>query len=350
MGRVTINDVARRAGVSKSSASFALNGRPGVSEKTRARVLAAAAELHWQPHSAARALSHARADMVGLVFSRPARTLGAEPFFGQFVSGLQDGLREGSMGLQLAVVDGHDAEIEVYRRWWQAQRVDGVVLVDVHDGDGRMSAVRELGLPSVVVGADPGECPGMAVISADDEGTMARIMDYLAAIGHRRIALVAGERALRHTRRRMSAVEQAGVRLGLERVESVPTDYSDVQGADATRELLSRHGDRPTAIVYDSDLLAVAGLGVAHEMGVSVPSELSLVSFEDSVLARSIHPAMTAMHRDVFALGQLAARTLCEGLAGSGEPPTVMAERPQLVVRESTSSPNILQLSEPVLQ
>ncbi|WP_116112436.1 LacI family DNA-binding transcriptional regulator [Austwickia chelonae] len=349
MGRVTINDVARQAGVSKSSASFALNGRPGISEATRARVLEAAAALGWQPHSAARALSHSRADMVGLVFSRPARTLGVEPFFGQILSGLQEGLRGQSMGLQLAVVDGHEDEIELYRRWWGGRRVDGVVLVDVHEQDSRISAVRTLGLPAVVIGADADECEGMAAIPADDEGAMTRILDYLAALGHRRIAHVAGLATLRHTRRRIAAVALARERLDLESAESLSTDFSDVQGADATRELLSRHHTRPTAIVYDSDLMAVSGMGVAHEMGFSVPQELSLVSFDDSVLARSIHPAMTALHRDVFALGRLAAQALLQEIAEPGKSLVFPAERPRMVVRKSTTSPASTAGAEPVL-
>ncbi|MBW3084842.1 HTH-type transcriptional regulator DegA [Austwickia sp. TVS 96-490-7B] len=339
MARVTINDVARRAGVSKSSASFALNGRPGVSDATRARILSVARELDWQPHSAARALVHARADMVGLVFSRPARTLGVEPFYGQFISGLQDELREHQLGLQLAVTEAHTDEIATYRRWRQATKVDGVILVDLYDNDPRPAAVRDLGLPAVAVGGAEPLWEGVPVVTTDDYVATVRILDYLAALGHRRIAHVAGMGVFRHTRRRMAAVRDAKERLGLDWAESVTTDFSDAASASATRELLSRPHNLPTAIVYDSDLLAVAGLGVAHEMGVAVPGELSLVSFDDTVLTKAVHPAMTALRSDPFELGVLTARALVAVIADPSVTIHVASQPPRLVVRESTAAP-----------
>jgi DNA-binding LacI/PurR family transcriptional regulator len=109
MARPTIADIAERAGVSKGAVSFALNGRPGVSEETRRRILAVADEMNWRPHRAARSLGNSRAGAVGLILSRPARTLGLEPFFGQIVSGLQAGLAEDGTALQLLVVDSSHA-------------------------------------------------------------------------------------------------------------------------------------------------------------------------------------------------------------------------------------------------
>ncbi|MEU8530166.1 MULTISPECIES: LacI family DNA-binding transcriptional regulator [Streptomyces] len=337
MARPTIADIARRAGVSKGAVSFALNGRPGVSETTRARILQVAEEMNWRPHSAARALGGARAGAVGLVLARPARTIGLEPFFSQLLSGLQAGLSVRGTALQLLVVEDTAAEIEVYRRWTSEHRVDGFVLVDLQVRDPRIPVLEELGVPALVLGG-PGRHGSLPGVWADDREAMVSIVDYLAALGHRRIAHLAGLPAFQHTQRRIRAVRDSARRLGLTAV-SLPTDFSDAEGAAATRTLLARP-ERPTAIIYDSDVMAVAGLGVAAEMGVSVPGELSVVSFDDSALARIVHPSLTALSRDTFALGEQVATALLavvddQAATGDTKNPT-----PRLTVRESTAPPS----------
>ncbi|GII30256.1 LacI family DNA-binding transcriptional regulator [Planotetraspora mira] len=337
MARPTIEDIARRVGVSKGAVSFALNGRPGVSEATRARILQVAEEMNWRPHTAARALGGARAGAVGLVIARPARTLGVEPFFAQLLSGLQAGLSAHSVALELLVVEDTTAEIEVYRRWASEHRVDGFIMVDLKVRDTRVDVVEGLGVPAVVLGG-PGRHGSLSSVWADDREAMLSIVDYLAALGHRRIAHVAGLPAFQHTQRRMRALRDSARRHGLTDVSSLPTDFSDAEGAATTRMLLSRPG-RPTAIVYDSDLMAVAGLGVAGEMGVAVPGELSIVAFDDSVLTRIVHPALTALSRDTFALGTEVAETMLALVAEPGLRRDRRTPTPRLAVRESTAPP-----------
>ncbi|WP_309054020.1 LacI family DNA-binding transcriptional regulator [Streptomyces sp.] len=336
MARPTIADIARRAGVSKGAVSFALNGRPGVSAATRERILRVAEEMNWRPHSAARALGGARAGTVGLVLARPARTIGLEPFFGQLLSGLQAALSTRGTALQLLVVEDTAAEIEVYRRWTSEHRVDGFVLVDLQVRDPRVPVLEELGVPAMVIGG-PGRHGRLPSVWADDREAMLSLVEYLAALGHRRIAHLAGLPAFQHTRRRIRAVRDGARRLGLEAV-SLPTDFSDAEGAAATRALLARPR-RPTALIYDSDVMAVAGLGVAAEMGVAVPGELSVVSFEDSALARIVHPALTALTRDTFALGEQVARALLALLDDPGTARDIKNPTPRLTVRESTAAP-----------
>ncbi|MFI6482831.1 LacI family DNA-binding transcriptional regulator [Nonomuraea sp. NPDC050663] len=335
MARPTIADIARRAGVSKGAVSFALNGRPGVSEATRRLILQVAEEMNWRPHSAARALVGAKAEAVGLVIARPARTIGVEPFFAQLLSGLQAELSSRAVALHLLVVEDTAAEIEIYRRWASEHRVDGFILVDLQVRDPRVEVVEEIGLPAVVLGG-PGKHGSLSSVWADDREAMLSIVDYLAALGHTRIAHVAGLPSFRHTQRRIRALRDSAKRLRLAEVISVPTDFSDSEGAAATRALLSR-AVRPSAIVYDSDVMAVAGLGVATEMGVAVPRAVSIVAFDDSVLARIVHPPLTALSRDTFALGRQVAATLLAAIAEPGVPRDVKTQTPRLTVRESTA-------------
>ncbi|MER6450209.1 LacI family DNA-binding transcriptional regulator [Streptomyces venezuelae] len=374
--RPTIKDIARQAGVSESAVSFALNDRPGVSQDTRARIRRVAEELGWQPNSAARALSGERSGAVGLVLARPAHTLGVESFFLQLVSGIQEVLSAARTALLFQVVEDIDAECAVYRRWWAERRVDGVLVVDPRTSDPRPALLEALALPAVTIGealppggadggapAGPGDrggacaAPSLAPSSApspapsgvassapssvraDDAGAMAQVLEHLYGLGHRRIVHVAGLPGLAHTVRRMESLRDEAARRGLgpDQVRSVVTDYSDAEGAAATRRVLAEP-DPPTALVYDNDVMAVAGSAVAAGLGIPVPGRLSIVAWDDSALCRVTHPRLTALVRDTAGFGRLAAEELLAVLAGS--PPGVrISERPRLEPRESTAPP-----------
>ncbi|MBB5999717.1 LacI family DNA-binding transcriptional regulator [Streptomonospora salina] len=336
MHRPTIADIARAAGVSKGSVSYALNGRPGVSEATRLRVLAIAEELGWAPSTAARALSDGRADAIGLVVDRPARTLGLEPFFMELMSGVQTALSPTSTSLLLQVAADQDHEIRTYRQWHAQRRVDGVLVLDLVDDDKRPAALEEMGLPAVLVG---GPLPDAAqpCVWSDDAAWMAMALRHLADLGHRRIARVAGPPTLMHTSRRTRAFEESAAELGMDGRAVVHADYTDEAGARATRGLLAQ-APRPTAVMFDNDLMAVSGLSVAQEMGFAVPADLSVVAWDDSPLCRMTRPALTAIARDVNGFGEQAARALLDVLAGRPAEDRRAADA-GLVPRASTARP-----------
>jgi len=329
---VTIVDIARAANVSKGAVSYALNGRPGVSAETRSRILEIAAELGWYPHSAARALSNAAAGTVGLVLSRPPGTLAVEPFFMELIAGIEAELSARSIGLTLQLVDATAAEIEVHRRWWAERRVDGVLVVDLLVDDPRPAAIADLGMPAVVVGGPDG-VGSLSAVGSADEPAMEEVVRYLALLGHRCIGRVAGTEGFVHTAlrtRRFVAVARS-----LRMVSTVlNTDYGPEASVEATLRLLSAR-QAPTAIVYDSDVMAVAGLGVAHDAGRRVPDDLSIVSWEDSYFCEAIHPALTALSRDVPGHGARAARALL-GVIEGGEPAREVLAPARLSVRRST--------------
>ncbi|MEV0329762.1 LacI family DNA-binding transcriptional regulator [Micromonospora echinospora] len=336
MKRPTIADVARRAGVSKGAVSYALNGQPGVSEATRRRILAIAEEIGFSPSSAARALSGATAAAVGLALCRPARILGIEPFFMELISGVEAELSARSYALTLQVVADQDAEIAVYRRWWGERRVDGVLVCDLRVDDRRVPVLEELRLPAVVIGG-PGHTGALPSVWCDDAAALVEAVEYLVALGHRRIARVGGLPDLLHTRKRTEAFERVCRELGLVDAVTVPSDYTGEEGSRATRRLLSSPG-RPTAVIYDNDVMAVAGLAVAQEMGLAVPGDLSIVAWDDSPLCRLVHPPLTALGRDIPAYGAHAARNLLAAIAGE----TVGAfqdETAHLTPRGSTAPP-----------
>ncbi|WP_433498725.1 LacI family DNA-binding transcriptional regulator [Sphaerimonospora sp. CA-214678] len=334
MRRPTIADIARRAGVSKGAVSYALNGQPGVSEATRARILAIANEIGWRPNIAARALNGARAHAVGLALCRPARTLGMEPFFMELISGIEAELSARSYALLLQVVADHSAEMAVYRRWWGEGRVDGAFLVDLHVEDPRVPETESLGMPAVVIG-HPSAAGSLVPVWADDGASVQETVDYLGALGHRRICRVAGLPRLVHTTIRDRAFTDACTRLGLTGHTILHTDYTGEEGARATRRLLSSP-ERPTAIMYDNDIMAVAGLAVAQEMRLNVPSDLSIVAWDDSPLCQVVRPPLTGLTRDIPAYGAHAAQRLLALIDGA-DPGPLQDEAPRLTPRGSTA-------------
>ena len=334
--RITIADIARLAGVSPGAVSFALNGRPGVSEQTRQRILDIAEEHQWQPSSAARALVGSRAGVVGFAVNRPARTLGTEAFFTDLIAGVQSALAQHGVALQLVVVSSIEEEMATYRRWRSANQVDGVIVIDPRDDDPRLALLPSLPLQAVVIGSSDsaGDPPA---IWLDDEAAAHALFDYLAALGHREIAYVSGPAEFQHTRIRadvLSALATRGV-VG----ETLVTDFSPAAATSATRTLLSR-ASRPTAVVYDNDVMAIAGLRVAQEMGVVVPQALSVASFDDSVVTGLVHPSITCLTRDTFALGEQAAAFLLERIGSADPLPSRRGPAPALTIRESTAAPS----------
>lgn len=306
--RVTVADIAEKTGLSKGAVSYALNGRPGVSEPTRQRVLRVAAELGWQPDGPPKS----PAGVFGLVLAWPVDTLGVEPFLMKLISGMEAALASSGTGLLLQSVPDHDAEIETYRRWWAERRVDGVFLLDPCRLDPRVPVLEELRLPAVVLGGR----------WFDDEAATAVVLDHLTALGHRRVVRVAGP-------------GDQDSRAGLEWTVTVD---SPVDSAGPTLALVA--GDRPpTAIVYDSDVLAVAGMAALRDCGIDVPGEVSITAWDDSVLCEVVDPALTAVRRDVVAYGGRAADHLLALLRG-GEVCEVESPRPRLMVRASTGPNN----------
>lgn len=334
--RPTISDVALRAGVSKGAVSFALNDRPGVSAETRRRILAAADELGWRPNLRARSLPTKRAYAIGLVVCRPVRLLAVDPFFPAFIAGVEGVLADRGLALVLQVVPDAGAEQAGYRRLAEDGRVDGVLLTDVHVSDPRIRLLEELGLKAVSLGRPGGASPFPAVVEDDGAGIRAAV-NHLVALGHRRIGHVGGPDRFIHGRGRVDAWREALLAHGLPRAPHRRSDFTPAGGATATTALL-RLGRPPTAIIYANDLMAIAGMKAARAVGLRVPDDLSVIGFDDTVLAAYVTPALTTVHVDAVTWGRMATTTLLR-LVEDGAADDVQMSAPRLVVRESTARP-----------
>jgi DNA-binding LacI/PurR family transcriptional regulator len=321
--------------VSKGAVSYALNNRPGVSAATRERILAVAEELGWAPNRTARMLSGSRTDTFGLILARDPRTLAREPFYMEFVAGLESVLSTRSYALLLQVCPDLTSELETYRKWTSERRVDAVVVVDVRVDDPRIELLGALELPAVFVG-DPTVTDTFTSVWTDDASAMAAAVAYLVSLGHVRIARVSGLDDLSHVQIRDRAFLAATAQHGATGRIHV-ADFSAEGGRDATRALLGTP-DAPTAIMFDNDLMAVSALSALSELGVAVPAEVSVLAWDDSALCEITHPQLSAMSHDVMAAGAHVGRRLFDLL--EGVPPAAhLDSTPRLVVRGSTAAP-----------
>jgi DNA-binding LacI/PurR family transcriptional regulator len=333
--RVTIADIARQLGISKAAVSYALNGQPGVGADTRQRVLAAAEEMGWYPSSSARALTGAETGVVGLVLSRPPELLTFETFFVHLLAGLETVLAERGSSLLLRVIGDHpDEEIRTYQRWWGERRVDGVILLDERFRDPRLAAIRSMQVPAVLCGG-PLRDWQLPSLWTDHGADAAVAVDHLHALGHRRVAHVSGPNNFVHERARRRGFRRAADRVGM-RVTTLEGDYTGPSAHDLTAGLVAaRQRDRPTAIVYGSDVMAASGMSAAIERGLDVPGDLSVLSWDDSQLATLMRPSLTALRRDNMAYGALAATCLLDLVQGRNRGRLQLAAS-TLVARDST--------------
>lgn len=332
--RVTIRDIAARAGASRSAVSIVLNGQPGVGEDMRRRVLATAEELGWRPNAFARALSKARASAIGLVIARSPELLAEDPFFARFVAGVELASSKRDYALTLRVVpDDAEAEAAAYRRFAQSGLVDGVFLLDLRPNDSRITLVESLRLPAVAIGRPIGAC-SVPWLAPDESAAVDEALDLLLALGHRNIAHVSGDRSFVHGHRRARLWRDHLRRAGVTPGRSLTGSFTAAGGAAATRRLLLSD-PRPTAIFYANDLMAIGGINAAAELGLRVPDQLSVVGFDDIPLASHLSPSLTSVRLDVAAWGATAANLLIASIEDAAAEDPALGEA-ILVTRAST--------------
>lgn len=327
--RPTIVDVAREAGVSRSLVSLVLQNPEKVSAKRQQAVREAMARLGYRPNAAARTLAQRRTDTVGIIISDLHN-----PFYTEIIDGIDADAT--AHGLRTLIASGgRDPRRERdAANTFIELRVEGLILLT----PGLATAdLAEIGatLPTVVVGR-PGEQPaGCGHVHTDDHAGIGLAIDHLVGLGHARIAHVSagdnpGARAREAAYR--DWMTQRGLASHIDVVRAAPNQDG---GREAARELFARAA-RPTAIMASNDFVAVGVLGAAHEAGVAVPEQLSIVGYDNSIFAQLEPVQLTTINQPRSLLGATAARLLREQVAGGAS--TAVALQPELV-RRATSGP-----------
>ena len=336
----TLATVAKVVGVSRMTVSNAFNRPDQLSPALRERILAEAKELGYAgPNPVAQTLSRGTTGSVGLVLDYPLTTAFTDPATVQFLHGVAEGCEERGRGLSLVPrIAGRDAALV------QSALVDGFVLYCMAESDARLDAVRERGLPYVLVDHQDANARR---VNIDDRGGARAAAEHLVALGHRRFGVVMGYDNPAATAAEAEAMSPyhvhrerlAGWRAGLEpagidwsavSVDSAPIE-DRVTGRIAGHKLLDR-AERPTAVLAMTDLLALGVLDAVAERGVQVPEELSVVGFDDVPEAAQATPSLTTIRQPHHAKGTEAVRLLLDADA-----PTAVSLPTELVPRGSTA-------------
>ena len=333
--RPTINDIARRAQVSISAVSYALNNRPGVSDSTRERILAIADSLGWRPSSAARTLHSAHTNALGLLLVGPEEDADSAYFLFEFLIGVQAELSAHDILLVLhTAADMGDANV-IYRRWRAEHRVDGIILLNPLIDDPRIPVLTQLDIPAVIVG-DARRSSALPSVWTDDWRAARIAVEYLAELGHRRIARIGICPYYLHSEIRRRAFSAAMHRVGLRADLSYPG--GEFPDHEWILEML-RSADPPTAVIFEDPSVAVRATVALQKAGVGIPDQLSVIAWDDTAPCRLVQPALTTLQRDVRQYGRLVTRRLMAAVAGD-RAGHVKGTTTRLVPRDSTTWPN----------
>jgi LacI family repressor for deo operon, udp, cdd, tsx, nupC, and nupG len=331
---VRIGDVAAAAGVSKTLVSYALNGRPGVGEATRAHIIRTAEEMGWTPSMRGRALSDSRAYAVGLVFNANPEQLANDQYFTSLMAGIQSTLSASSYSLVTEVVANIEAEGPAYTRLAREGRVDGMIVVGLQNDDARFDILEQSRIPFVSLGRPPRRTT-MPVMLYDETDAIVAVLDHLTSLGHRRIAQVVGPQSSGSARLRRELYQRAITDHGLDGESWLEADYTAAGGRAATETLLTAD-EPPSAIIYSSDLMAIAGMSYAYSRGFKLPDDISIVGWDDHVTSQYVHPALSTVSQHPFEDGRQAALLLLEAIDGSTFADTIWTANPVFIPREST--------------
>jgi len=336
-GRViTIHDVAQHAGVSPMTVSRVINGESNVREETRVRVAASVAALRYLPNQAARSLASADATHIGILYANPSAN-----YLSEFLLG---SLEQSSLsGCQLVIekCEGAETEAEAIRRLVKGG-IDGVVLpAPLCDSEESLKAVREAGLPAVLV-ASGKPAPDMSAISINNFEAARAMTRHLLELGHRRIGFINGHPNQTATGQRfhgyVEAMTEAGLSVDADQVAQGYFTYRS--GLEAAEKLLD--SGRPTAIFASNDDMAAATMAVAHRRGLDVPSDLAVTGFDDTPLAATVWPALTTIHQPIADMAREAVRLLVEQIKsrrGGSEPPVMHKILKFTLIKRESSAP-----------
>ncbi|WP_423182098.1 LacI family DNA-binding transcriptional regulator [Arthrobacter sp. NyZ413] len=327
----TIRDVAERAGVSKSLVSLVLRDAPHVSDARRMVVLEAIAELGYKPNAHARGLSRTKSDTIGVLLNDLRN-----PWFVDVLEALTATLH--ASGLSPVLADSYTDQ-RVGRRSVEAmvqQGIDGLVVVGTTPEFEAIQAAAEV-IPVVLAGTRDPKLPNVDIVVNDDAAGARAATQHLIDLGHTHIAHLSGPGEIGQLR--LAGFREAMIDAGLDPEEFAETGgMSEESGYAASRRLLVRR-KRPTGIFAFNDIAAIGALSAAADQGLHVPSDLSVVGYDNTYLSRIRHLSLTSVDNGNFAIGVQAGRFLAERLEAPVQLQRIHLVPATLEVRGSTAAP-----------
>jgi LacI family transcriptional regulator/LacI family repressor for deo operon, udp, cdd, tsx, nupC, and nupG len=336
---ISIEDIARAAGVSHSTVSRALRDNPLISADVREQIQQLAREMGYTPNAIAQSLQMQRTNTIGLVV-----TSIADPFYVDVVRGIEEEARQAQISVFLSASHNHpDQEIQVIDTFHR-RRVDGILIASSRYSHEHAAGLTRLRVPIVLINSQA-EDYGSALhsVAVDDYHGARLAVEHLLGLGHHAVGYIGAGNRPRSNRRRLEGyhdvLTEAGLPSRMDRVKIAPAEHTlhedDVAAGQALLGPLLQAG--VTAIFCYNDAIALGVLLACRERGIAVPQALSVVGFDDIEIARYMAPPLTTIHQPKASLGRTAMRVLLDLL--DKRPAQHHTLTPTLVTRASTARP-----------
>jgi DNA-binding LacI/PurR family transcriptional regulator len=333
---VTIKDVARIANVAPSTVSRVIADNPSISEKTKKRIRKVMEELGYHPNFNARSLANQTTQAIGLVMPSSASKTFLKPFFPEVIRGISTFAHVKDYSLYMTTGETEEEMFRDVVKMVQGKRVDGIIVLYSRQDDSIIKYLMENDFPFVLVGKPPHNMENITYIDNDNYKAAREVTDYLIELGHKRIAFVGASKDLLVTEDRLAgfidslklndvAVEEAYIKH---------TDFVQEGGKQAVEELLACPV-LPSALVVMDDVMALGVLSTLRENNIDVPGDMSVVSFNNSMLSEIASPPLTTIDVHIYQLGYEAAKCVVDRIETPKAAPKSVIVPTKLVVRQS---------------
>jgi DNA-binding LacI/PurR family transcriptional regulator len=311
---VTLDEVARVAGVSRATVSRVVNGNPKVGRDAKREVERAIRRLGYVPNPAARSLVTRRSDSVGVVIPEPPGMLFGDPFFPRLLRGISSELSSRNLQLVLLMPQSSDEEHRL-ERYLTAGHVDGALLVSLHGDDTLPETLAGRGVP-VVVGGRPPTGDTVSYVDVDNVGGARAAVAHLVEGGRRTIATISGPADMNVGIDRLDGYRQALDAAGLPRDPALEAaaDFTQEGGAAAMHRLLEAQ-PAIDGVFAASDLMAAGAVQTLRAAGRRIPQDVAVVGFDDSSIAATSEPPLTSVRQPIEEMGREMVRVLLEQAA-----------------------------------
>lgn len=332
--KLTLEDIGKMAGVSRSTVSRVINQQDNVSPDARRRVEEVIERTGFTPNVAARSLASHRTGVIGLVIPSRVHNLFGDPYFGILIQGMSRAANAAGVTLSLFIFQDQEEEEKVYPRVVTGALVDGIVLTASRMGDPLQTRLMDGSIPFVMVGR-PDQARAVSYVDADNLDGARQAVTHLCDLGYERIGYIGAPLSTTAGIDRLEGFQRGlADRGGVFRSElRADGDFSEESGYDAIMEILPH---RPDAVFVASDTMAVGVLRAAQEQGVRVPDDLAIVSFDDLPSSESTRPRLSTIRQPIAETGAVAVELLLDVLAGRVASPVARVLPTHLVIREST--------------
>ncbi len=334
---LNLEQVAKRAGVSRSTVSRVINNDPNVRDDTRQRVLNIVRDLNYHPNVAARGLAAGRTRVLGLVIPRTVSTLFTDPYFSLLIEGVSAACNAQDHSVMLWIAEP-EYERRTIRQILHGGLIDGVIVASQVLDDPVVDALIKSDLPFILIGRHP-DARNVSYVDSDNRNGAREIVEYLLRLGYRRVATITGPKNMIVGADRLEGYLAALHVRGItpDPALIVEGDFSEVGGYTAAQQLLPRG---PDAIFAASDTMATGALRALREANCRVPQDVALAGFDDMPFAAHTDPPLTTVRQTIQRAGVTAVETLIDLVTHPGSPTRRVILPTELVIRASTNSGN----------